>query len=100
MAKYRKKPVVIEAEPYREGLEDGFDCECKLIKDDCSYIYDDGVGIPYNCPTSCEHYKPYIKTLEGNMYIEPTDMIITGVKGERYPCKKDIFDMTYEKAEG
>ena len=37
-----------------------------------------------------------IVTLEGIMTAEPGDWIITGVKGEKYPCKPDIFDMTYE----
>jgi hypothetical protein len=37
-----------------------------------------------------------IETLEGRMRAEPGDWIITGVKGERYPCKDDIFRATYE----
>jgi len=37
-----------------------------------------------------------IETLEGRMLAEPGDWIITGLKGERYPCKPDIFEMTYE----
>ncbi|MCR1953815.1 hypothetical protein NSA24_03065 [Clostridioides mangenotii] len=94
MAKYRKKPVVIDAEPYREGLEDGFEWEKE------SYAGEHRENV-YLLGSDWEPKKiPYIETLEGNMYIEPTDMIITGVKGERYPCKKDIFDMTYEKVEG
>lgn len=40
-----------------------------------------------------------INTLEGTMTAEPGDWIITGVKGERYPCKDDIFRATYEPAE-
>lgn len=37
-----------------------------------------------------------IPTLEGTMHASPGDWIITGVKGERYPCKPDIFEATYE----
>lgn len=37
-----------------------------------------------------------IETLEGIMRAEPGDWIITGVKGERYPCKDDIFRATHE----
>ena len=37
-----------------------------------------------------------IRTLEGVMTASPGDWIITGVKGERYPCKPDIFEATYE----
>ncbi len=38
-----------------------------------------------------------IKTLEGNMLASPGDWIITGVNGEQYPCKPDIFEKTYQK---
>lgn len=40
-----------------------------------------------------------IVTLEGTMLAQPGDWIITGVKGERYPCKPDIFAATYEPVE-
>ena len=87
--KYRKKPVIIEAEVYRPGMEDGFEKDrssgmCSLCQDSCR---------------GCGHYKPYINTLEGKHYISAGDYIITGVKGERYPCKPDIFALTYEPAE-
>lgn len=38
-----------------------------------------------------------IETLEGIMHADVGDYIITGVKGERYSCKPDIFEATYEK---
>jgi len=81
MAKYRKKPVVIDAEVYVKGMEDGY----KLAP-----IASNVRGL-----TS----KPYIKTLEGDMIISEGDYIITGIEGERYPCKPDIFHRTYEKVE-
>lgn len=37
-----------------------------------------------------------IHTLEGDMKANKGDYIITGVKGEQYPCKPDIFEQTYE----
>lgn len=37
----------------------------------------------------------YIETLEGLMHARPGDWIITGVEGEQYPCKPDIFEKTY-----
>jgi len=37
-----------------------------------------------------------IKTLEGDMHASPGDWIITGIKGEQYPCKPDIFEKIYE----
>ena len=40
--------------------------------------------------------KLIIDTLEGRMTAEPGDWIITGVDGEQYPCKPDIFRRTYE----
>lgn len=36
-----------------------------------------------------------IPTLEGNMKASPGDWIITGINGEQYPCKPDIFEKTY-----
>lgn len=40
-----------------------------------------------------------INTLEGMMTAQQNDYIICGIKGEIYPCKPDIFEDTYEKAE-
>ena len=40
-----------------------------------------------------------IETLEGVMKANKGDWIIKGVKGELYPCKPDVFEMTYEKVE-
>jgi hypothetical protein len=40
-----------------------------------------------------------IETLEGRHIVTPGDWIITGVKGEQYPCKPDIFEATYEPVE-
>ena len=39
----------------------------------------------------------HIETLEGIKTAQVGDWIITGVKGERYPCKPDIFAATYEE---
>lgn len=38
----------------------------------------------------------FIETLEGKMHASAGDYIITGVNGEKYPCKPDIFEKTYE----
>ncbi len=40
-----------------------------------------------------------VETLEGRMHANAGDYIITGVRGEQYPCKKDIFEETYELVE-
>lgn len=54
-------------------------------------------------PVEVEAYQTdkviFIDTLEGTMRAEKGDWIITGVKGEKYPCKPDIFEKTYEKVE-
>lgn len=89
MAKYRKKPVVIEADVYRPGMEDGFD-----VVEESQPVGEETRGVK-----KTKIVKPYINTLEGKHYISPGDYIITGVKGERYPCKPDIFKMTYEPVE-
>lgn len=41
----------------------------------------------------------YIETLEGTMKASKGDWIVTGIKGERYPVKPDIFEKTYELAD-
>ncbi len=78
MAQYRKKPVVIEAIQLTEENVD-------LLVEFCggkikSHFL---VGV-------------VIETLEGDMLANKGDYIIKGVKGEFYPCKPDIFEMTYE----
>jgi hypothetical protein len=96
VAKYRKKPVVVEAEVYKEGMEDGWGYEDRLPPMKIGTYADlfenskiiDGVRM-----------FPYINTLEGRHYISKGDYIITGIKGERYPCKPDIFEATYERVE-
>lgn len=40
-----------------------------------------------------------IHTLEGDLRADKDDYIITGVNGEKYPCKPDIFAKTYELVE-
>jgi hypothetical protein len=36
-----------------------------------------------------------VQTLEGPLHASPGDWIITGVRGEQYPCKPDVFEKTY-----
>ena len=38
-----------------------------------------------------------IQTLEGPLHAAPGDWIITGIRGEQYPCKPDVFEKTYER---
>ncbi|AET70821.1 hypothetical protein Desor_5446 [Desulfosporosinus orientis DSM 765] len=87
MAKYVKKPIPVEAVEYTFGLEDGFDDFEVAIK---SGLVING----YENPVETGKV-PFIKTLEGKHYISKGDYIITGIEGERYPCKKNIFLKTY-----
>lgn len=86
MAKYRKKPVVIDAVKYEPGMEDGFVLDGRY--------YDKSGPVPRGMGRV-----PAIKTLEGHHEVSGGDYIITGVQGERYPCKPDIFEATYEPVE-
>ncbi len=83
--KYRKKPVVIEAQQV------DFTLACPDGKYDGYYS---NIGV-YADPLSKTGFS--IDTLEGKYEVSNHDWIITGVKGEGYPCKPDIFEMTYEK---
>ena len=88
MAKFRKKPVIIEAFRLNErGLvaEDWF-WDAVTRNDIITHCF--GKHYPY--PAWCE-----INTLEGTMIANAGDYIIQGVHGEIYPCKADIFQKTY-----
>lgn len=94
MAKYRKKPVIIEAFQYNGNLnrEDGNyvpDWAVNAFKNGEMYY----VRVSLNEPP-CELY---IDTLEGAHHVSVDDYIIRGVNGELYPCKPDIFKKTYEE---
>lgn len=91
MPRYRKKPIVVEAEQYRLGLEDGFGTIGESLIDKA---YDSETYVLPEC--AAFRGVPFIKTLEGRLYISEGDWIIIGVKGERYPCKPDIFAATYD----
>lgn len=87
MAKFRKKPVVIEAVQWSPDKKLGEFKDGKYVNHAIGY---DKHEVEY---TVCN---VGIRTLEGFMNINPTDWIITGVKGERYPCRADIFEATYD----
>ena len=77
--KYRKKPVVIDA--VKLGIDNLDVIEEFVFPNKFKQI---SLGIE-------------IKTLEGTMLAGWGDFIIKGVKGEFYPCKPDIFELTYER---
>ena len=133
MAKFRKKPVVIEATQwFKNGDHPDDDCvpvrrkgiyqsDVTPLKEYTGDLVADPVtGAPsflsegrvvryFRHPdipgeqvcTKClqtMHVHGWIDTLEDGHNVCPGDWIITGVKGERYPCKPDIFEATYEPA--
>ena len=92
MAKYRKKPVVIEAVLF-DGSSQSAERICQAYPSDVSPEFED---VPIGDTWTG---RLQIATLEGAMIANPGDWIITGVQGERYPCKPDIFHKTYEPAD-
>ena len=83
MAKFRKKPVVIDAVQF----EDTAECLIEL----------DAMGLGVVCDYA-DKDNPVLRvgTLKGVMIANPGDWIIKGIKGEFCPCKPDIFEATYE----
>ena len=87
MAKYRKKPVVIEAwcvndlitaRTLHQSLPEPV---AEMVAIGVINLEDDGASV---------------LTKEGRMHANANDMLIRGVAGEFYPCKPDIFAATYE----
>lgn len=73
MPKFRKRPVVIEATQWFKGhYVEG--------------VNDKGTGA-------------FVETLEGPLNVSEGDWIVTGVRGEKYPVKNEIFLATYERVE-
>jgi len=91
MAQYRKKPVVIEA--FKYGIDPRPDWFSDKVTSNQIITY---VGTDVRDPSE---YYCEIKTLEGIMRGDCGDYIIKGVQGEIYPCKPEIFEMTYDKVE-
>jgi hypothetical protein len=77
MARYRKRPVKVEAMRYTGENGD----EIALFAGRLERNRTNQLVIP---------------TLEGKMFANPGDWIIRGLAGEFYPCRADIFDATYE----
>ena len=82
--KFRKRPVVIEAEQFL------------ATKDSWDRIM--AMGLRKWRPGYMGSETFTIETLEGNHIARKGDWIIRGVQGEFYPCKPDIFEKTYESA--
>jgi hypothetical protein len=94
MAKYRKKPIIIDAIQWTganapevfAAFPDVATISALISRHAKHALVYDGVVLS-------------IVTLEGTMVASVGDWIIKGVSGELYPCKPDIFDLTYEAIE-
>lgn len=93
MAKFRKKPVVIEAITFDALVEHGIASGANVI-DGMPWSFTYGGHAITHENDDCY----LIPTLEGTMLFTRGDMLITGVKGEIYPCRGDIFAATYDAA--
>jgi hypothetical protein len=114
--RYRKKPVEIEATRWWSNGDHPNDYDNDIIDIDGSTMpgeyqrehnWEGQIVRYYRNPNDsgervCDHCKRvmddhgWIDTLEGGHTVCPGDYVITGIKGERYPCKPDIFAATYD----
>lgn len=78
--KFRKKPIVIEAEQVHRFTSLG-----------------ETIMLPLSITKRFFRVGWWVKTLEGWYRVQEGDWIITGIKGEYYPCRSDIFEETYEE---
>ena len=100
--KFRKKPVIIEATQWFQNgdhpddnlPQPGFEGNVvrRFRRPEPEYL---GLLTHAKCGYLW-HDHGWIDTIEGGHNVCPGDWIITGVQGERYPCKPDIFAATYE----
>lgn len=90
--RYRKKPVIVDAIQFIE--KDFTNRHSKYVS---FPIVDMANMSELWAGKNARDGRYYIQTLEGSMTVSEGDYIIKGVQGEFYPCKPDIFEMTYEK---
>lgn len=105
--RFLKKPVEVSAFKVTQDYLDSIRDPKRFEPEECNYnhgvscvsitkMYTETIGVlSFNIWK--DRVKMYVNTLEGRMDVSVGDWIITGVKGEKYPCKPDIFEMTYEK---
>ena len=94
MAKYRKKPVTVEAFQMTEARRwDNSEWPNWLNE---AWQKPGSEPGAFWCDPEPPHTYLHITSLEGVMDVTWDDWIIQGVQGEIYPCKPDIFEQTYE----
>lgn len=93
--KFRKKPVVIEAfQMTKERRTDN--SEWPEWMNQAWQLEREEPGSLYPTEAMTGEGTLSIGTLEGQHLVSWGDWIIRGVMGEMYPCKPDIFGLTYE----
>ena len=108
MPKFRKKPIEIEAHQWHKN-GDHPDDDCRMVPQEHDAPFEsEGKVVRYfrhpdvSGDAGCRHCgiimheHGWIDTLEGGHNVCPGDWIITGVRGEYYPCKPDIFETMYD----
>jgi len=114
MSKFRKKPVVIDATRWHKNGDHPQDNVFRPFEDTGFFPREPREGevvryyrhpaVPaFRVCRYCAkvmHTHGWIDTAEGGHIVCPGDWVITGVQGERYPCKPGIFSETYEAVEG
>jgi len=111
MTKYRKKPVEIDAtqwwangdHPEDNPTRDGTTPNGQWWEGFVVGYYRDPYDLGERACEACGctmHEHGWIDTAEGGHVVCPGDFVITGVKGERYPCKPDVFHQTYDRVDG
>lgn len=110
--KYRKKPIVIEASRWFKNGDHPQD-KCVPVADSSGLFFPsegkivryyrtpkmDGGILCQKCNSAIMHFHGWVDTPEGGHIVCPGDWIVTGIKGEFYPVKPDIFEATYERVE-
>lgn len=97
LQEFRKKPVTVQAAQWNGDYpEDGTIGEGKVVR----YYRNPYVRGTDHCSECGREFRVHgwIDTLEGGHIVCPCDWVITGVKGEHYQCKPDIFIATYEES--
>ncbi len=104
--KFRKKPVVIEAQQWFPPGDERHDPSMLVHRKgntvnppDYRQVGDFYCAIPDGRHGLGGNAVYMIRTLEGGMRVSPGDWVIIGVNGEKYACKPDIFEATYEAVE-
>ena len=113
MAKYKNIPVIVDAEVYHKGLEDGWELQFSGEHYDYKHSFEDIGEANYFVNNNLgqleirpddkyskiiyEEPIPFIKTLRGREYMNLTDYIITDAKNRKHSCDASTFKMTYER---